>query len=590
MGCETLLATYDVAPTTPAPGETVQHTIRIANDGWVVLDDLLVRIIPGDTDNPILPLVAEDASFYVIPERGGIPARIVATDGRWFGHPQGGFSLNYLEPGRVLVLSWTEYIAPDIPIGTTVNRRFSVETESAPPPRQIDHEFTVSPARSDLSVGVETADPGYLEPTYEAGDLIRMAVIITNRTTTAHSDVRATLDLPSAVSYVNGSGTYATPRFKADNSRRLPDTWIDDGAVLPTIEPGDTTPITFKVKVGDNVSPQEDLDVYATLRSPDNPNLRAGTQIDIAKEPDIDISIRDEEPVVDPGSRVTFNITVRNGQVPLLGAKFGVEETCTGIDYVPGTLWLQSGGFVWRDDAVILQQQAQGDDISIPLGDGKLDPGETVRIDMTFQVAGDLDPGTVAGPHFIVTAESPDAVLEPWTGGASPTEIVVAEPAESFVTAEELEAARDEILDEIKLIAQETQAKTDAIDDKTDALDRKTDALDDKIETLNSTATQIREELFAENPWDQGLGWIVRVGGFAALASLVAGIVLPFTLGQGIARFRERRRRKNPYLAPVTPPAWRSPSQWWAAAVRAGESLVQALRRVRGRVNGLRRR
>ena len=589
-------ATHDVYPGNPAPGETVRHAIRIVNDGYVILDNWLVHVV-HDTGSSTFPLVAEDASFYIISKRGGTPARIVSKDGRWWGHPQGGFSLDYLNPGNVLVLQWTEYIAPDVPIGTTVERYFSVETESGPPPQQIAHEFTVSPARSDLSVEIETADPGYLEPTYEAGDLIRMRIIITNRTMTAHSDIRATLDLPSAVSYVNGSGAYATPRFKADNSRRLPDTWIDDGAALPTIEPGDTTTITFKVEVGDNVSPQENLDMYATLRSPSNPDLHAGTQVDVAKEPGIDITLRDEEPV-DPGGQVTFNITVRNsGQVPLIGAKFGVEETCSGIDYVPGTLWIESGESVWRDDAAMLQQQAQGDDISIPLGDGDLDPGETFRIDMTFQVAGDLEPGTVAGPQFIVTAKSPDTVLVPWDLGVSQTEIVVAAPAESFVTAEELEAARDAILHQIKSIAQETQAKTDAIDDKTDALDEKTDelsettdALSETIDALNSSAVEIRDKLFAENPWDQGLGWIVRVGGFAALASFVAGIVLPFTLGQGIARFRERRRRRNnPYFpAPATPPAWRSPGQWRAAAGRASELPVAALRRVRDWVHGLR--
>ena len=495
-------ATHDVYPVNPAPGETVRHTIRIVNDGYVVLDDWLVHV--SDTDSSIFPLVAEDASRYIIPERGGVPYRSVAVDGRQLSDPHVGFEHHWLNPGNVLVLQWTEHVGLDVPIGTAIHRLFGVDTGSWTRSSWIGRRFVVSPARNDLSVEIETADPGYLESTYSTGDSIRMRVIITNRTSTAHDDVRVTLGLPSAVSYVNGSGAYATPRFEAGNSRRLPDTWIDDGAVLPAVKPGDTATITFKVKVGDNVSPQEDLDVYATLQSPGNPDLHAGTQIDVAKEPDIYISIRDEEPVVDPGGRVTFNITVRNsGQVPLVGAKLGVEETCTGIDYVPGTLWLQSGGFVWRDDTVILQQQTQGDDLSIPLGDGDLDPGETVTIDMTFQVADSLAPGTVAGPQFIVTAESPDTVLVPWDLGVSPTEIVVAEPTESFVTAEDFETAVRDILGRIEGVANKTK------------------------DTAEETLDTVVEDL---DPWDQSPGWFIRWGGFGALASLIAGLMLPFTL------------------------------------------------------------
>ena len=248
-----------------------------------------------------------------------------------------------------------------------------------------------------------------------------------------------------------------------------------------------------------------------------------------------------------------------------MGAKLGVEETCTGIDYVPGTLWLQSGGFVWRDDTVILQQQTQGDDLSIPLGDGDLDPGETVTIDMTFQVADSLAPGTVAGPQFIVTAESPDTVLVPWDLGVSPTEIVVAEPTESFVTAEDFETAVRDILGRIEGVANKTK------------------------DTAEKTLDTVVEDL---DPWDQSPGWFIRWGGFGALASFVAGAVLPFTFWRALAWLRERRqRRKNPYFAaPATPPAWRSPGQWRAAAGQVSEPLVAALRRVCDWIDGLRRR
>ena len=591
-------ATYDAHPANPSPGETVRHSIRIVNDGYLALDDWVVQV----ADEAGAPLVVEDFQFYIAPERGGAPFRFVAEDGHQFSHPQGGFRLDYLNPGNVLVLEWTEHIAPDVPIWTWIYRLFNVDTGSLPQSGQsLGYGFQLWPSRNDLSVEIETAAPGYLESTYLTGNSIRMRIIITNYTATAYDDVRVTLDLPSAVSYVNGSGAYATPRFKAENSRRLPDTWIDDGAVLPTIEPSDTTTITFKVKVGDNVSPQEDLDVYATLQSPDNPDLHAGTQISVAERPDIEITLRDEEPV-GAGGQVVFGITVHNpSQIPLVDAKFGVAETCTGIDYVPGTLWIESDGSVLRDDAIILQQQVQGEDISVPLGDGSLDPDETVSIWMTFQVADNLDPGMVAGPRFVVTAESTDAALVPRVFDTSPTEIVVAEPAESFVTAEELEAAREAILIEVRDVAQDTKDLAEDIretGDETAALVTQTGKLandiKDNTEAIEGQADAIFNEVTEANPWSLGWKWVLLWGGFGALASLIAGFavwfVLPPTLMHALAWLRERRR-KNPFLAaPAAPLAQRIPSQWRATAVRASEPLVGALRRVRDWVHGLRRR
>ena len=648
-------AAYDLDTPTPAPGDPVHHTVRIVNDGRVVLDDLMIHLNPHSTLDEFLPTVSENASFYIVGQRGEEPGRSVAVDPKW-SKPTGRFTLDYLNPGNIIVLSWTDYVATDAPIGTVVMPHVSVRAAGSQEWTTLATRFTVSLPRDDLEVDVQAIDPGYLVPSYSPGDLITMRVAVSNRTTVAHDDLHLRVDLPFALSYVEGSASYSTPIYVGANARRVTDTWIDTGLSLPSLEPGHWSAITFKAKVGDSVAPANSIETYATLRTADGRERHDTISVDVVPKPDIEMTVQDLEPTL-AGTEARVNVDIRNiGDVSLTDVRFGWEAVCTGISYVPGSLivsaWVptETGSVqkkLIRDDGFVLEQQQNNEDVSVPIGDLTLGDDQpdvkSVVVSLRVRIADDARPGAILGLPLSVVAwvdRDPDPRISPSVSTVADGTYWEIEVVEPLVTVEDFETAVRDILDRIEGVAKETKAtanrteglaediqavteavdettqataaKTDALDGKTDALDRKTDklsettaaldrktdALDEKIEALNSTATQIRKELVDEvDPWKQlfvegEIGWFIRWGGFGALASFVAGAVLPFTLWRAIAWLRERqRRRKNPYLAArATAPAWRSSSQWRAVAGRASEPLAAALRRVRDRVDGLRRR
>ena len=469
-----LTAAHSVDNRSPAPGEPVRHTISIVNEGFVKLDDLAVHfvpdLLPSETAIKFLRTVSEDALVYIAEEQGGEPGPVLPLDPKWI-NPEAGFRLGHLGPGEVLVLTWTDYIASDAPIGATIPATFRVDSGSVAKPWILATLLTVSSPRN-LFINVETDDPGYLPTGYLPGDLVKMRVTVVNRAGMAHDNVSVTLDLPSAVSYIPSSGSYATPTHKGSDSRRLPDDWIYNGAILPTIESGDAITITFEVRVDGDVPPGSELHVYGTLRSTEA-DLTGEGRVDIAETPDIEITLAEREPVK-AGGKTWFEVSVRNsGSVSVTGAKFGFEETCAAA-YIPGSLWIESGNWVLRDDAPILEQLSRNEDISVALGD--LDPDDIVRIRMQVQVANDVEAGPIAGPRLVVSGLRGEGHALP-VAYARQAKIVVAEPVESFVTAEELEEATDSI-----------------------------------------------------SPLGRGIGWFGEWAISGVLASFIAGLVLPFTL------------------------------------------------------------
>lgn len=562
----------------PVSGGAVRHTISIVNVGVLPLDDLLVNLEPHETHD-FLSAVSENASYYVTGESTEAgPRRSVQLGPGAFDLKAGFRPDDHLNPGEVLVLSWTDHVASSTPAGARIKWTFWVRDERVTGHTyQIGLSALVSPPHTNaISISIGPNDPRYFSRTYSPGDLVEMRVTVANRTETPHDSVNVTLDLPSAVSYVPGSGSYSTttsaPYYSTathvgPNSRRLPDNWIDLGAALPTIEPGNATTITFDLWVHDNVPPQSDLHVYATLRSSGETGSWTSTRMTIAATSDLEITFGPLEPV-EAGGQMWFDVDVRNsGSTRITNAKFGVEETCAAA-YVPGSLWVESREWVLRDDLSVLEQLSRNEDISVALGD--LDPGDTVNVRMRVQVIDDIEPGAVVGPRFVIAGQRPgntSASLLP-VAYARQAEIVVAQP--EVVTVEDFETAVRGILDRIETVTSQTK---------------------DTTERNKERAEAILGEVRNANPWGLGWKWVLLWGGFGALASFIAGLVLPFTLWRALAWLRERRwRRKNPYLAPATPPVWRSPSQWWAVAGRASEPLAAALRRVRDWVDGLRRR
>lgn len=574
-------ADYEVDTPTPAPGEAVRHTVRVVNDSDVILDEVTVHLWHDESRARVLPTVSESSTFTILSGRDGRPDRIVPVDPKWSTR-LGKFTLDYLNPGKVLVLSWTDYVADDAPIGTVVTPQVGVRVASSTEWTDLTTRITVTPPRDDLSVEIRLDDAGYLSSARFPGDPVSMRVTISNDTDVPRQGVSVSLDLPTALSYVSGSGAYSTAAYVAGNSRQLPDDWIDDGTQLPTIAPGGETTITFKTLIGEDISPQDDIDVYAVLRSPTDVESLAHARIDVVKKPDINMTIRDLR-TAQAGSVVWFDATVQNsGQVPLTDVKFGFEQPCpsmANMAYIPGTLRIESQTFVLRDDASVLSQQERGEDVSIELGDLELE--EKIRITMRFQLEDDVEPGTVAGPHLIVTGQSADRRLVPYVGAGALTEITVIEP---LVTSAEFEARVEDILGDIQENTDAIRATVSADEFETQVrgilrdIETNQHAIEEATRAVGATAEKVRDKLFDEDPWGQSTQWILRVGGFAALASLIAGLVLPFSLWRGLVWARHRR-------------GWRRPFLWATDHGRAGATLLATARqRIRDWIDGLRRR
>lgn len=666
---------YDLDTPTPAPGDPVRHTVRIANDGWVTLDDLIVHLNPHDTLDQFLPTVSENASFYIVRQRGEEPGSSVAVDPKW-SKPTGRFRLDHLSSGKILVLSWTDYVATDAPIGTVVMPHVSVRAAGSQEWTTVATRFAVSLPRNDLEVDVQAIDPGHLASSYFPGDLVTMRVAVSNRTPAVHDDLRVEIDLPFALSYVEGSTSYSTPVYTGGNARRVADTWIDAGLSLPPIEPGQWSAITFKARVGESVAPMNSVETRVTLRTAESREQHDTISIDVAPKPNVEMTVRDLGPTL-AGTEARVSIDIRNtGSVPLTDVRFGWEETCTGVSYVPGTLivsaWqpTETGRVqqkLIRDDGFVLEQQANNEDVSVPIGDLTIDDGQpdqpgvnSVVVSLRVRIADGAGPGSILALPLSVVAR----VARNSGPGVVPIVSAVGDGVwwkidvvESLVTAEEFETAVRDILNRIEDVANEIaatterteglaeeideittatgaatvelgettsairantdaigeaterteglaekieeittatgaatvelgettgaiQANTDAIGEATTELEKTTETIGEATEAVGKTAEEVRDKLFDEDPWGQSTQWILRVGGFAALASLIAGLVLPFSLWRGLVWVR----RHPPRLEMSVP-------LWAIDLCRAGATrLATARRRVRDWIDGLWRR
>lgn len=616
-------ASYQVDPRSPHPGEAVRHTVQVVNDGYMALDNVVVRVNSHETIDRNLPTVAANSTYYVVPRRGGEGTSPVAIDSGWSG-PETGFNLDYLNPGQTLVLSWVDFVTGDAPVGTVVRPQVDIRPDQADEWKSVARQLTVSPPKSDLAMSIRSIDPEYLAPSYLPGDRVTMRVTVTNHAATARGDLHVDLDLPFALSYLSGSAylcvgqgndsdecdaAYAVPAYRNGNARRLPDAWLDTSASLPLLAPGETAAITFRAMVLEDAPPQEDVETHAVLRFAGRDEHRATTHLDIVRPAAIDVEV-DGPTTAESGDEVTYKVSITNtGRADLTNVTFGLEETCE-VRYIPGTLE--------ADRDYLIDQRREMRDIVYTIGDLAAwrpnGPSNTVDISLKVQIADDVDPGSIDGPRFIIITDRTGAAVAGTTnvslrGIREETEIEVVEP---FVTVEDFETAVRDILDRIEGVAKETKDTAGRTEDlakdiretgeKTAGLTNQTRELAGKIKA-NTTAIEgqagaILVEVRNANPWGLGWKWVLLWGAFGVLASLVAGFVVwvvvppPPTLWRVPAWLSERRqRRRNPSLAvPATPPAWRSPGLWWPAAVRASEPLVAALRRVRDWINGRRRR
>ena len=584
----------------PAPGDPVRHTVRIANDGYMVLDNIVVHVHGNETIDRLFPTVAHNSTYYVVEERGGdVTLPIPIDDPGWSG-PTTGFNLNFLNPGQTLVLRWTDYVAPDAPIGTEVRPRVDVRPDQDDKWTSAEARFTVSPRRDDLAINIQAFDPEYLANAYLPGDRVTIRVSVVNHTADARDDLSVRVVLPVALAYVTDSSYLCVEKGGGDRcdapygtqndlgeGRRWGDDWLDDWVTLPNLDPGDAAIIVFRAIVREGTVPQKDLETRATLSWMGMSGekdavflLSSKMLLDVVRRPDIAVSVESAE-IAEPGGVVLYDLSIENvGETDLTNVSFGVEMTC-GFSYVSDTMHIDGPGnrahsVSHPDDAFLRDQRYEQRDESYPLGTlvaeqpGKL-PGDKVRITLVMRIDDDIDPGHVDGPRFVINAENQGALVGGTTNvhlRARRVDTGVA-VIERGVTAADFERVTTNLLRRIQYVTSRTQ---------------------DSAERTEEATRVIRSEVGNVNPWSQGVWWIVRVGGFAVVASLIAGIVFPFML-VGVWK-KWRRQATNPDLpAPSTPSSRKHSIRWETDRCRASVALLAAAReRVSDLINGLWRR
>lgn len=603
-----LTADYTTNPSMPVPGAAVQHVIRVTNPTTTTAR-VRLRGIP------------EHASFCIAQERGGLcaPTRaLTVTDRRpnevWWAYVSANGQLTFehpsVQPGNILRLSWTSVIPDDMPDGTAITSQVafssvkSHEGYASEVWTDLTTAVAVQSSHRELELHINNADADRSEPMYWPGERATLLVQVRNHTNTPAYSPQLTLSLPVAVQYVGGSGSYTTLDYSGGNARRLPDTWIDNGGfILPTVMPGQVVDVRFQLEVRADTA-VGDLDVVALLQSG---RREMRDTVALVVEPRKTLRMLVHQPSeVNPGDLAEYRVRVSNvGQADLEEVRFGIEGTCSAT-YEPHSLavvyhHLRGARVIRSGDPSKPDSKIDGLDVTQLVGN--LAAGETRDVVFTMHIADSLDAANIRGPAFVVFTDE-----APIVGDRQEVELPVAR--QRAATTAELEATRDGILGEVRDVARDTQATANRTEElaediretgeKTAELVTQTGTLandiEDNTEAIKEQAGDIFDEVTEANPWSLGWKWVLLWGGFGALASLIAGFavwfVLPPTLLHALAWFRGRQRQvESPYIpAPATPPVWRSPSQWWAAAVRASEPLVAALRRVRDWVDGLRRR
>ena len=551
-----LTADYTANPSMPAPGAAVRHVVLVTNPTTTTAS-VRLRDIP------------EHASFCIAQERGGLcaPTRALAdrrpnevwqtqadaTGQLTFRHPG-------VQPGNILRLSWTSVIPDDVPGGTAITSQVAVssvkshEGYASEAWTDLTTTVTVQSSRRELELRINSTDADRSGPMYWPGERAALLVQVKNHTNTPAYSPQLTLSLPVAVQYVGGSGSYTTLDYSGGNARRLPDTWIDNGGfILPTVMPGQAVDVRFQVEVRADAAVGE-LDVVTLLRSG---RRETHDTVTLVVEPRKALSMLVHHPSeVNPGDLAEYRVSVSNvGQADLEEVRFGVEGTCSAT-YEPHSLAVVYHGGAWMiRSGDPSQPDSKIDGLDVTQFVGNLAAGETRDVVFTMHIADSLDAANMRGPAFVVFTDE-----APIVGDRQEVELPVAR--QRAATTAELEATRDKILGEVRDVARDTQATANRTEElaedirktgkKTEALVTQTGTLATDIkantmaignqtttieETTKATLDTVVEDL---DPWDQSPGWFIRWGGFGALASLIAGLVLPFTLWRAARWFSSR--------------------------------------------------
>ena len=104
----------DASSVTVNPGGTIDYTITMVNNGEVILDDVTVNLGLPNGDSKWVNYIPGSGSFNI----DGV--REVQIEDKW-AERNGRFTLDYLNPGKVLTINYSVRVYEDAPHGLTLN-------------------------------------------------------------------------------------------------------------------------------------------------------------------------------------------------------------------------------------------------------------------------------------------------------------------------------------------------------------------------------------------------------------------------------------------------------------------------------------
>lgn len=438
--------TYDLNTSTPAPGEPVHHTVRVANTGNRVLDDVVIHLQPHESLDQFLPTISENSHFFIISQQGSTPGPTRSIDPRW-SDPSGRFTLDYLNPGDILVMRWTDYVAENAPIDVEVSPHVAVRTAGAKQWTQAATRFTVANSPTDLVIDARFEDTASLLGPFRPGEATSMIVTITNHTDHVQSGLALAFDLPVALTVIDNRSFYEFGNYVDGNARQVPAYWINQGFALPNLPPSEQLVLHLALRVQSDVVPTQVVRASVRLHSESEGTKHSVADLYITPISHLDLDIAQSEIFSDSGT-IDYEIKVSNsGETELSNVVVSVEVPCGLSPVGPYNYGVVSDGIVvWTnissdvavhsDGGIMLDSLMPRD----PLAERDL---STKTILLSFRVDDDSPAGAQPGLRVNVIATGISSQIYQ----REETTIIISEPV---ATSAQLSDAQDEILSAVE--------------------------------------------------------------------------------------------------------------------------------------------
>ena len=311
---------FTLSEPTPAPGDTVVATMSTTNVGNVSLYDVLWRVSVDNTeDGSWLTLVPGSVAIGRTSTRAAPETWVRIDDSyvdgfRWPHHPGYTYYLRF-----ELLVSDVAAEGSALDVGTTVkiDEGDHGDAPETPTGAVIMNERRTIVVSSFSEVGKPPLILTTSRDTVTPSDVIEYQIQVLGDHRAEAGTQLVMVTLPYAVRYAEGSSSWSDATFFGSNSRRLPDSWIDNGHRVTRLGPQEHNTIRFSVIVNENAKAGESFQVSAELSGP-NGRYQAMVTSSVYSAPKIRVvPTRSDRPVLAGTVIYQWFEIVNDGEVPI---------------------------------------------------------------------------------------------------------------------------------------------------------------------------------------------------------------------------------------------------------------------------------